>query len=33
MKMLDEASASRPTYPYWHQAGFENLMPPILKKY
>jgi len=28
---LDAASARSPTYPYWHQMGFENRNPPPVK--
>ncbi|MEO5968409.1 MAG: aldo/keto reductase [Bdellovibrionia bacterium] len=28
---LDAASEVKPVYPYWHQRGFENLNPPVVK--
>jgi aryl-alcohol dehydrogenase-like predicted oxidoreductase len=29
---LDQASAVKPVYPYWHQAGFPQLMPPLIQR-
>lgn len=30
---LDQASETRPTYPYWHQMGFPQLNPSIVTRY
>jgi aryl-alcohol dehydrogenase-like predicted oxidoreductase len=31
IEKLDAVSHRRPTYPYWHQAGFEQLVPQPVK--
>lgn len=31
VEKLDKVSAKSPKYPYWHQRGFPDLIPPLFK--